>query len=135
MPAKPAEEQELDRLSEAIESGAGLPAVARAAAAALGASFNLLHTAASRVGALDLGFTVDGGIDAIRSKAAGLKALFLLGADEFDSAAFADTFTVYVGTHGDRGVRHADVILPGAAYSEKHGTYVNLEGRVQFSEF
>jgi NADH-quinone oxidoreductase subunit G len=52
-----------------------------------------------------------------------------------DTAAFADTFTVYIGTHGDRGVRHADVILPAAAYSEKHGTYVNLEGRVQLSEF
>ncbi|HEU0133344.1 MAG TPA: molybdopterin-dependent oxidoreductase, partial [Allosphingosinicella sp.] len=51
------------------------------------------------------------------------------------TAAFADTFTVYIGTHGDRGVRHADVILPAAAYTEKHGTYVNLEGRVQQSEF
>ncbi|HEX5185144.1 MAG TPA: NADH-quinone oxidoreductase subunit NuoG [Allosphingosinicella sp.] len=108
---------------------------ARAAAAALGASFNLLHTAASRVGALDIGFTTEGGIDAIRSKAGGLKALFLLGVDETDISAFADTFTVYIGTHGDRGVRHADVILPGAAYTEKHGTYVNLEGRVQVSEF
>jgi NADH-quinone oxidoreductase subunit G len=108
---------------------------ARAAAAALGATFNVLHTAASRVGALDIGFTADGGIEAIRARAGDLKALFLLGADEMDTAAFADTFTVYIGTHGDRGVRHADVILPGAAYSEKHGTYVNLEGRVQLSEF
>jgi NADH-quinone oxidoreductase subunit G len=108
---------------------------ARAAAAALGASFNLLHTAASRVGALDIGFTADGGIDAIRARAGALKALFLLGADEMDTSAFADTFTVYIGTHGDRGVAHADVILPAAAYTEKHGTYVNLEGRVQFSEF
>ncbi|HEX8667617.1 MAG TPA: NADH-quinone oxidoreductase subunit NuoG [Allosphingosinicella sp.] len=108
---------------------------ARAAAAALGSTFNLLHTAASRVGALDIAFVTDGGIDAIRSRAGALKALFLLGADELDTAAFADTFTVYIGTHGDRGVRHADVILPAAAYTEKHGTYVNLEGRVQFSEF
>jgi NADH-quinone oxidoreductase subunit G len=108
---------------------------ARAAAAALGAGFGLLHTAASRVGALDLGFATDGGIEAIRARAAGLRALFLLGADEIDTAAFADTFTVYIGTHGDRGVRHADVILPGAAYTEKHGTYVNLEGRVQLSDF
>ncbi|MEA3034222.1 MAG: NADH-quinone oxidoreductase subunit, partial [Sphingomonadales bacterium] len=107
---------------------------ARAAAAALGASFNLLHTAASRVGALDMGFTIEGGIDAIRARAGALKALFLLGVDEMDTAAFADTFTIYIGTHGDRGVRHADVILPAAAYSEKHGTYVNLEGRVQVSE-
>ncbi|MGZ9063675.1 MAG: molybdopterin-dependent oxidoreductase, partial [Allosphingosinicella sp.] len=108
---------------------------ARAAAAALGAGFGLLHTAASRVGALDLGFAADGGVDTIRARAAGLRALFLLGADEVDSSAFAGTFTVYIGTHGDRGVRHADVILPGAAYTEKHGIYVNLEGRVQLSEF
>ncbi len=69
-----------------------------------------------------------------RRAPARLKALFLLGADEIDMSAFADTFTVYIGTHGDRGVRHADVILPAAAYTEKHGTYVNLEGRVQLSE-
>jgi NADH-quinone oxidoreductase subunit G len=108
---------------------------ARAAATALGAGFGLLHTAASRVGALDLGFVTDGGIDTIRARAGGLKALFLLGADEIDTGPFDGTFTVYIGTHGDRGVRHADVILPAAAYTEKHGTYVNLEGRVQLSEF
>ena len=107
---------------------------ARAAAAALGGTFNLLHTAASRVGALDIGFTTDGGIEAIRARAGALKALFLLGADEMDLSAFAKTFTVYIGTHGDRGVQVADVILPAAAYTEKHGTYVNMEGRVQLSE-
>jgi NADH-quinone oxidoreductase subunit G len=105
-----------------------------AAAAALGATFNVLHTAASRVGALDLGFTTGGGIDAIRARAGELKALFLLGVDEVDLSAFGQTFTVYVGTHGDRGVQVADVILPAAAYTEKHGTYVNMEGRVQLSE-
>jgi NADH-quinone oxidoreductase subunit G len=105
---------------------------ARAAAGLLGAGFGLLHTAASRVGALDIGFTAEGGIEAIR--AARPKVLFLLGADEMDSSAFAGSFTIYIGTHGDNGVRNADVILPGAAYSEKHGTYVNLEGRVQLSE-
>ncbi|HYE27127.1 MAG TPA: NADH-quinone oxidoreductase subunit NuoG [Allosphingosinicella sp.] len=114
---------------------AGAYEAARAAAAALGASFGLLHTAASRVGALDLGFVTEGGVEAIRARAGRLRALFLLGADELDTSAFAGTFTVYVGTHGDRGVRHADVILPAAAYTEKHGTYVNLEGRVQLSEF
>ncbi|MFL6845845.1 MAG: NADH-quinone oxidoreductase subunit NuoG [Allosphingosinicella sp.] len=114
---------------------AGAYEAARAAATALGASFGLLHTAASRVGALDLGFVADGGLDAIRARAGSLKALFLLGADELDTSAFAGTFTVYIGTHGDRGVRNADVILPGAAYTEKHGTYANLEGRVQLSEF
>jgi len=106
----------------------------RAAAAALGATFNMLHNAASRVGALDLGFVVDGGIEAIRARAGALKALFLLGADETDLSAFAGTFTVYIGSHGDAGARAADVILPGAAFSEKHGIYVNLEGRVQYSE-
>jgi NADH-quinone oxidoreductase subunit G len=107
---------------------------ARAAAGVLGASFSLLHTAASRVGALDLGFVADGGIDSLRASAGQLKALFLLGVDETDLSAFADTFTVYIGTHGDRGVQVADVILPAAAYTEKHGIYVNLEGRVQYSE-
>jgi NADH-quinone oxidoreductase subunit G len=112
----------------------GAYAAAHAASTALGATFNLLHTAASRVGALDLGFVTEGGIDAIRTRAGELKALFLLGADEADLSAFAGTFTVYIGTHGDNGVTHADVILPGAAYTEKHGTYVNLEGRVQLGE-
>jgi NADH-quinone oxidoreductase subunit G len=113
---------------------AGAYQAAHAASAALGASFNLLHTAAARVGALDLGFATDGGIEAIRAGAGALKALFLLGVDETDLAAFADTFTIYIGTHGDRGASQADVILPAAAYTEKHGTYVNLEGRVQQSE-
>jgi NADH-quinone oxidoreductase subunit G len=112
----------------------GVYEATRALAAGLGASFGLLHTAAARVGALDMGFVADGGVEAIRSRAGGLKALFLLGADEMDTSAFAKTFTVYIGTHGDRGVAHADVILPAAAYTEKHGIYVNLEGRVQFSE-
>ena len=60
--------------------------------------------------------------------------LFLLGADEVDLAPFADSFKVYLGHHGDKGAHAADVILPGAAYSEKHGIHVNLEGRVQYSE-
>ncbi|WP_156679223.1 NADH-quinone oxidoreductase subunit NuoG [Sphingomonas profundi] len=109
----------------------GAHAAARAAAAGFSASFGLLHTAAARVGALDLGFVTDGGVDAIRAKAASLKALFLLGADEMDLSAFADTFTIYIGTHGDAGVRVADVILPGASYAEKPATWVNMEGRVQ----
>jgi NADH-quinone oxidoreductase subunit G len=115
-------------------AGEGAYEAGRAAAGTLGATFNLLHTAASRVGALDIGFTTDGGVEAIRARAGSFKALFLLGVDEMDIAAFADTFTVYIGSHGDAGVRHADVILPAAAYTEKHGTYVNLEGRVQLSE-
>ncbi|MGF1550351.1 MAG: NADH-quinone oxidoreductase subunit NuoG [Sphingomonadaceae bacterium] len=108
---------------------------ALASASALGAEFNLLHTAAARVGALDIGFWTEGGVEALRQRAGTLEALFLLGADELDTAAFAGTFTVYIGTHGDKGVEHADVILPAASHAEKHGTYVNLEGRVQRSEF
>jgi NADH-quinone oxidoreductase subunit G len=91
--------------------------------------WNLLHTAAARVGALDLGLVADG-VAAIAADA-GVKALFLLGADECDAGP--GKFTVYIGSHGDRGVRHADVILPAAAYTEKAATWVNLEGRVQRS--
>ena len=97
--------------------------------------FNMLHTAASRVGAMDLGLASDGGIDAILADAevGKLKAVFNLGADEVDTAALKNVFTVYIGTHGDEGVKHADVILPAAAYTEKSGTYINTEGRVQLT--
>jgi NADH-quinone oxidoreductase subunit G len=91
--------------------------------------WNVLHTAAARVGGLDLGLAVDGGAAGILGDK-GLKALFLLGADEID-ATVSGAFTVYVGTHGDHGVRSADVILPGAAFAEKPGTWVNMEGRPQ----
>jgi NADH-quinone oxidoreductase subunit G len=64
-------------------------------------------------------------------KAGALDVLFLLGADEIAVAPGA--FVVYIGTHGDAGAETADVVLPGAAYSEKTGTYVNTEGRVQFA--
>ena len=109
-------------------------AAVRLAAAELGASCSLLHTAAGRVGALDLGFTTEGGVAAIEAKVSSLKAVFLLGVDERDLSPFADTFTIYIGTHGDAGARVADVILPGAAYAEKPGTWVNMEGRVQRAE-
>lgn len=92
--------------------------------------WNVLHTAAARVGGMDLGLVTEGGVDEILADH-GLKAVFLLGADEVDTTALRDRFVVYVGTHGDAGVRHADVILPGAAYTEKPGTWVNMEGRVQ----
>ena len=94
--------------------------------------WNVLHTAAARVGGLDLGLTTDGGVAGILGDT-GLKALFLLGADEICTSKAKDVFTVYIGSHGDHGVRHADVILPAAAYTEKSGTWVNLEGRVQRS--
>ena len=96
--------------------------------------FNVLHTAASRVGGLDLGLVPgEGGLDApSMAKAGALDVLFNLGADEIDVEPGA--FVVYIGTHGDRGAHRADVILPGAAYTEKTGIYVNTEGRPQFAE-
>jgi NADH-quinone oxidoreductase subunit G len=95
--------------------------------------FNVLHTAAARVGGLDLGFVPGpGGKDLAGMMQGGVDLLWLLGADEFETAVIAqDTFVVYQGHHGDRGAARADVILPGAAYVEKGGTYVNTEGRVQ----
>jgi NADH-quinone oxidoreductase subunit G len=95
--------------------------------------FAVLHTAAARVGGLDLGFVPgEGGKDASAMMGA-LDVLFLLGADEFDMNAIGNAFTVYVGSHGDAGAHRADVILPGATYTEKSGTYVNVEGRVQMT--
>jgi NADH-quinone oxidoreductase subunit G len=94
--------------------------------------FNVLHFAAARMGGLMLGYAYAGGIKALAKKKP--KLAFLLGADEVDYGLFKDSFKVYVGHHGDTGAHHADVILPGAAYSEKSGTYVNLEGRVQRGE-
>jgi NADH-quinone oxidoreductase subunit G len=94
--------------------------------------FNVLHTAAARTGGLILGYALPGGMASLAEKAP--KLLFLLGADEADLAPFAGSFKVYIGHHGDKGAHAADLILPGAAYTEKHGIHVNLEGRVQFSE-
>ena len=94
--------------------------------------FNVLHFAAARMGGLMLGYAHDGGIKKLAASSP--KLAFFLGADEVDYSLFGDSFKVYVGHHGDNGAHHADVILPGAAYSEKSGTYVNLEGRVQRGE-
>ena len=94
--------------------------------------FNVLHTAAARMGGLMLGYAQDGGMASLAAKSP--KLLFLLGADEADLAPFDASFKVYVGHHGDRGAAEADLVLPGAAYSEKHAIHVNLEGRVQYSE-
>lgn len=98
--------------------------------------FNVLQTAASRVGGLDLGFlpgpkgySVKQISNAARRKK--LDAVYLLGADEVDMKPFESTFVIYQGHHGDKGAAMADVVLPGAAYTEKSGTYVNTEGRVQ----
>ena len=98
--------------------------------------FNILHTAASRVGGLDLGFVpskngrdVEGILDGAKNGA--VEVVYLLGADEIDTAALGKAFVIYQGHHGDAGAHRADVILPGAAYTEKDATYVNTEGRVQ----
>ena len=94
--------------------------------------YGVIHTAAARMGALLLGYAQKGGLaDIVGAKP---KLAFFLGADEVDFSAFAGSFKVFLGHHGDVGAHHADVILPGAAYAEKHGTFVNLEGRVQRSE-
>jgi len=101
--------------------------------------FNILHTAASRVAALDLGFVPgQGGRDVAGivdgAQKGEIDFIYLLGADEFDVAHLGRAFVVYQGSHGDAGAHHADVILPGAAYTEKEGLYVNFEGRVQRAE-
>jgi NADH-quinone oxidoreductase subunit G len=120
--------------------GEAILSLAAKAAQVLGAvkgdwnGFGVLHTAAARVGALDLGFVPgSGGLDVAGMVRPGaLDALFLLGADEVEVPAGA--FVIYQGTHGDKGAHRADVILPGAAYTEKSGTYVNTEGRVQMTD-
>ncbi|HEY1543822.1 MAG TPA: NADH-quinone oxidoreductase subunit NuoG [Xanthobacteraceae bacterium] len=117
--------------------GAALAALAARAAGAFGVvkdgwnGFSVLHSAAARVGGLDIGFVPgEGGLAAsAMARAGALDVVFLLGADEQEIAPGA--FTIYIGTHGDRGAHRADVILPGAAYTEKSGLYVNTEGRVQ----
>ncbi len=125
--------------ASARADGAAVLSLAAKAAAELGAvkdgwnGFCVLHSAASRVGALDLGFVPgQGGLTARQMAAFGtLDVLFLMGADEIDIAPGA--FVVYIGTHGDRGATRADVVLPGAAYPEKSAIYVNTEGRVQMA--
>lgn len=92
--------------------------------------FNMLHTAASRVGALELGCTSNKSIDEILN----MDVLYVLGADEINVDIIGkNTFVIYQGHHGDRVVSHASVILPSVAYTEKNGTYVNVEGRPQQS--
>ncbi|MGE0754947.1 MAG: NADH-quinone oxidoreductase subunit NuoG [Alphaproteobacteria bacterium] len=98
--------------------------------------FNLLHHAAGRVGALDLGFVpASGGKDIAEifegCGAGDIKLVYLLGADEFDMELLGKSFVIYQGHHGDDGAHRADVVLPGAAYTEKDATYVNMEGRAQ----
>jgi NADH-quinone oxidoreductase subunit G len=122
--------------------GAQVLGAARALAETLGLirgdwnGFNVLHRAASRVAGLDMGFLPRGGgrdvagiLDGCRD--GGVEVLYLLGADELDLSNTGSAFVVYHGHHGDRGAARADVVLPGAAYTEEDGTYVNTEGRAQ----
>ena len=117
--------------------GAAIASLAARAAQGTGTAgwngYSVLHSAAARVGALDVGFVPGaGGSNAKQMAAPGaLDVLFLLGADEIDIAPGA--FVVYIGTHGDLGAHRADVILPGAAYPEKSSIHVNTEGRVQMA--
>ncbi|MBS0481096.1 MAG: NADH-quinone oxidoreductase subunit G [Proteobacteria bacterium] len=94
--------------------------------------FNALHFSAARMGGLMLGYAQKGGIaDLVAAKP---KMLLALGADEVDYTKFAGSMVVYIGHHGDKGAHAADIVLPGAAFTEKAGTYVNTEGRVQFAD-
>ena len=92
-------------------------------------SLNVLHTATSRVAALDLGFVPGGSKGTVDIGA--LDVAYLLGADDLDMKALRAPFVIYQGSHGDAGAERADVVLPGAAYTEKSATYVNTEGRAQ----
>jgi NADH-quinone oxidoreductase subunit G len=113
-----------------LAAGALHPALALAQG--WNAGFNVLHMAAARMGALMLGFAQVGGMtDLVAAKP---KLLLSLGADEVDSSQFEGALKVYIGHHGDKGAHAADVILPGSAWTEKPGTYVNSEGRVQFAD-
>ncbi len=94
---------------------------------------NVLVKDASKVGALDLGF-VSNEKTTTSQKLENAETIILLGADEIEAAKLEGKFVIYIGSHGDAGANEADVILPAAAFTEKHGTYVNLEGRVQRSQ-
>jgi NADH-quinone oxidoreductase subunit G len=126
--------------------GASVLALAAKAATAIGVlkpelgwnGFNVLHTAAARVGGLDLGLVpgkggldVAGILDAASSEK--VEMVYLLGADEIDMERLGKAFVIYQGSHGDAGAHRADVILPGAAYTEKDAIYVNTEGRPQLT--
>ncbi len=113
-------------LSEA--DGEAVLATAQAAGAMSGAGLLILHTAAARVGAMDVGAVTEGGLPAAID---GAEVIFNLGADEIDVAP--GPFVIYQGSHGDRGAHRADLILPAAAYTEESGLFVNTEGRPQLA--
>jgi NADH-quinone oxidoreductase subunit G len=98
------------------------------AAEAAQSKFMVLHTAAARVGAMDVGAVTEGGLDAALD---GAEVVYNLGSDEIEIGDGA--FVIYQGSHGDRGAHRADIILPGAAYTEENGLFVNTEGRPQLA--
>ncbi|HEV2652432.1 MAG TPA: NADH-quinone oxidoreductase subunit NuoG, partial [Rhizomicrobium sp.] len=127
------------RAAAKLASDTGMIGPAGGAAEGGWNGFNILHTAASRVAALDLGFVPGAGGRDVAGIVDGaqkgeIEFLYLLGADEFDVGHLGRAFVVYQGSHGDAGAHIADVVLPGAAYTEKEGLYVNFEGRVQRAE-
>ena len=93
-----------------------------------GARLLVLHTAAGRVGAMDIGCVTEGGLKAVTE---GAEVIYNLGADEIEIGPGA--FVIYQGSHGDRGAHRADIILPGSAYTEEPGLFVNTEGRPQLA--
>ncbi|WP_347267142.1 NADH-quinone oxidoreductase subunit NuoG [Paracoccus sp. (in: a-proteobacteria)] len=95
---------------------------------ATGSKLLVLHSAASRVGAMDVGAVTEGGLLAAID---GAEVIYNLGADEVDIAA--GPLVIYQGSHGDRGAHRADIILPGACYTEENGLFVNTEGRPQLA--
>ncbi len=120
-----------------LDAAAGVAAAAGVVKAGWN-GFNVLHAAAARVGALDLGFLpLDGGRDlaGIFEGCArhNIDFVYNLGADEIDASKFKGAFVVYQGSHGDAGARYADVIFPGAAWTEQNAIYVNTEGRAQMA--
>ncbi|MBN9888101.1 NADH-quinone oxidoreductase subunit NuoG [Salipiger abyssi] len=108
--------------------GAAVLAAAMKLAEDTQSKFMVLHTAAGRVGAMDVGAVTEGGMDAAMD---GADVIWNLGADEVEIAD--GPFVIYQGSHGDRGAHRADVILPGAAYTEENGLFVNTEGRPQLA--
>ncbi|MES2968487.1 MAG: NADH-quinone oxidoreductase subunit NuoG [Pseudomonadota bacterium] len=109
--------------------GEAVLAQAMALTEKLGAKLLVLHTAAARVGALDVGAVTDGGLSVALD---GAEVVYNLGADEVEIAA--GPYVIYQGSHGDRGAHRADIILPGAAYTEENGLFVNTEGRPQLAQ-
>jgi len=108
--------------------GAAVLGTAMKLAETMQAKLIVLHTAAGRVGAMDIGATNDDAMDGVSEA----EVIYNLGSDEVEIEA--GPFVIYQGSHGDRGAHRADIILPGAAYTEEAGLFVNTEGRPQLAQ-